>query len=145
MIHLAQVGLTETKQIKAARKFNSSSTHQTQWEVQSTQKTSPMGRVALPFRVASSEFKQGGIIQRLWRWAVWLQPVGVAPASRCHAWVAPMQQLHQRMSSLVVVRPDEVHNSTTPLQMFARIERTMQQSVLALRCHASMNNNNSNS
>jgi hypothetical protein len=44
MLHLAQVGLAEAQQIKAARKPNSSSTHHTQREAQSTQKTCSMGK-----------------------------------------------------------------------------------------------------
>jgi hypothetical protein len=43
LIHPAQVGLAEAQQIKAARKPNNSLAHLTQWEVQSTKKTSPMG------------------------------------------------------------------------------------------------------
>jgi hypothetical protein len=41
------VGLAEAQQIMAGRKPNSSSAHPTQWEAQSTQKTSPIGEGSL--------------------------------------------------------------------------------------------------
>jgi hypothetical protein len=42
------------------------------------------GEVALSFKVASSsQFKQGGIIQRLRHYAVRLQPAWAVPAPRC--------------------------------------------------------------
>jgi hypothetical protein len=47
MMRHAQVGLAEAQQIKVARKPNSSSAHPTQWEAQSTQKTSPVGEGCL--------------------------------------------------------------------------------------------------
>jgi hypothetical protein len=43
MMHPAQVVLVAARQIKAARKPNSSSAHPTQREAQSTKKTSSMG------------------------------------------------------------------------------------------------------